>query len=62
MSGTPTRIVIENAAIATVDALDTEYSRGHVVVADNVIESVGEGPAPHWLENVSRRVNAEGIC
>ncbi|MEY9942628.1 8-oxoguanine deaminase [Streptacidiphilus sp. MAP5-3] len=54
------RIVIENAAIATVDALDTEYTRGHVVIADNVIESVGEGPAPAWLDNVVRRINAEG--
>lgn len=40
------RIVIENAAVATVDAAGTEYASGHVVVAGNVIESVGPGPAP----------------
>ncbi|MFI5529796.1 8-oxoguanine deaminase [Kitasatospora sp. NPDC051853] len=54
------RIVIENVAIATVDANDTEYARGHVVVRGNVIESVGDGPAPKWLDNVVRRVNGEG--
>ena len=54
------RIVIENAYIATVDAEDTEYARGHVVVAGNRIESVGAGPAPQWLEGVARRINAEG--
>ncbi|MED7951978.1 8-oxoguanine deaminase [Streptomyces sp. BE303] len=54
------RIVIENAAIATVDARDTEYTRGHVVILGNRIESVGEGPAPQWLDNVVRRINAEG--
>lgn len=40
------RIVIENVAIATVDAYDTEYASGHLVVAGNRIESVGAGPAP----------------
>ncbi|MFC1403689.1 MULTISPECIES: 8-oxoguanine deaminase [Streptacidiphilus] len=54
------RIVIENAAIATVDAADNEYTRGHVVIAGNRIESVGEGPAPQWLQGVVRRINAEG--
>ena len=54
------RIVIENVAIATVDADDTEYARGHVVVLGNRIESVGDGPAPQWLDNVVRRINGEG--
>ncbi|WP_329379531.1 8-oxoguanine deaminase [Streptomyces sp. NBC_01716] len=54
------RIVIENCAIATVDANDTEYASGHVVVADNLIESVGAGSAPAGLENVVRRVDATG--
>jgi cytosine/adenosine deaminase-related metal-dependent hydrolase len=54
------RIVIENAAIATVDADGNEYSRGHVVIAGNRIESVGEGRAPQWLQGVTRRINAEG--
>ncbi|MER8182127.1 8-oxoguanine deaminase [Kitasatospora sp. NPDC094015] len=54
------RIVIENVAIATVDANDTEYARGHVVILGNTIESVGDGPAPQWLDNVVRRINGEG--
>ncbi|MFF2186792.1 8-oxoguanine deaminase [Streptomyces sp. NPDC058155] len=54
------RIVIENCAIATVDANDTEYASGHVVVADNLIESVGAGRAPAGLENVVRRVDGTG--
>ncbi|MBD0695267.1 8-oxoguanine deaminase [Streptomyces sp. CBMA123] len=54
------RIVIENVAIATVDAVDTEYARGHVVILGNRIESVGDGPAPAWLDNVVRRINGEG--
>ncbi len=54
------RIVIENCAIATVDAQDTEYASGHVVIADNRIESVGAGRAPAGLENVVRRIDASG--
>lgn len=54
------RIVIENAAIATVDAQDTEYASGHVVVAGNLIESLGAGRAPEGLENVVRRIDATG--
>ncbi|MFJ5921697.1 8-oxoguanine deaminase [Kitasatospora sp. NPDC092948] len=54
------RIVIENAAIATVDAADTEYPRGHVVVLGNTIESVGDGPAPAQLPGVVRRIDGEG--
>ncbi|MFI2606814.1 8-oxoguanine deaminase [Kitasatospora sp. NPDC018619] len=54
------RIVIENVAIATVDANDTEYARGHVVLLGNTIEAVGDGPAPAWLDNVVRRINGEG--
>ncbi|MFF2655918.1 8-oxoguanine deaminase [Kitasatospora sp. NPDC058032] len=54
------RIVIEHAAIATVDAHDTEYSRGHVVVLGNRIESVGDGPAPARPDGAERRIDAEG--
>ncbi|MBB1256079.1 8-oxoguanine deaminase [Streptomyces sp. OF3] len=54
------RVVIEECAIATVDADDTEYAGGHIVVADNVIESVGAGAAPADLENVVRRVDGTG--
>ncbi|MFE2597113.1 8-oxoguanine deaminase [Streptomyces sp. NPDC057617] len=54
------RIVIENCAIATVDALDTEYASGHVVVAGNRIESVGPGAAPAGLDGVVRRIDGTG--
>ncbi|MFI5747186.1 8-oxoguanine deaminase [Streptomyces sp. NPDC051644] len=54
------RIVIENCSIATVDADDTEYASGHVVVAGNRIESVGAGRAPEGLENVVRRIDGTG--
>jgi cytosine/adenosine deaminase-related metal-dependent hydrolase len=54
------RIVIENCAIATVDADDTEHASGHIVVADKVIESAGPGRAPANLENVVRRIDGTG--
>ncbi|MFF8650361.1 8-oxoguanine deaminase [Streptomyces griseoluteus] len=54
------RIVIENCAIATVDADDTEYATGHLVLADDRIESVGPGPAPDGLTGVTRRIDATG--
>ncbi|SFK45534.1 Cytosine/adenosine deaminase [Amycolatopsis sacchari] len=38
------RTVLRNAAIATVDAEGTEYRSGHVVVEDDRIVAVGEGP------------------
>ncbi|WP_436775488.1 8-oxoguanine deaminase [Yinghuangia sp. YIM S09857] len=53
------RIVIENAVIASVDAADTEYASGHIVVAGNRIESVGEGAAPE-VTGVVRRFDASG--
>lgn len=40
-SADPQRIIIENCSIATVDAHDTEYASGYIVVADNRIESIG---------------------
>ncbi|MFJ7899698.1 8-oxoguanine deaminase [Streptomyces sp. NPDC096198] len=54
------RTVIENCAVATVDADDTEYPTGHVVVAGNRIEAVGPGAAPQGLEGVTRRIDASG--
>ncbi|HEX6352416.1 8-oxoguanine deaminase [Actinophytocola sp.] len=54
------RIVIENAAIATVDGeseAGTEYENGHVVVNDNVIEAVGPGKADGPAD---RRIDASG--
>ncbi|MEU6818009.1 8-oxoguanine deaminase [Streptomyces sp. NPDC046860] len=54
------RIVIENCAIATVDADDTEYATGHIVIAGDRIETVGAGPAPAGLTGVTRRIDATG--
>ncbi|MFE9369563.1 8-oxoguanine deaminase [Streptomyces sp. NPDC006711] len=59
-SAAPQRIVIENCAIATVDANDTEYASGYLVVADNKIESIGAGAAPKGLTNVVRRIDGTG--
>ena len=39
-------LVIDGAAIATIDPVGTEYRSGHLVVVDGVITAVGEGPAP----------------
>lgn len=51
-------MIIENAAIATVDADATEYRNGHVVVDGKVVAAVGEGPAPaHYT---GTRVDASG--
>src|SRR3954449_1146983 len=52
------RTVIENAAIATVDAAGTEHTGGHVVVDDGIIEAVGAGPAPRSAAD--RRIDASG--
>ncbi|MBV2355702.1 8-oxoguanine deaminase [Streptomyces sp. J2-1] len=54
------RTVIENCAIATVDADGTEHATGHLVLAGHRIESVGAGRAPEGLENVVRRIDATG--
>ncbi|MFJ5841276.1 8-oxoguanine deaminase [Streptomyces shenzhenensis] len=54
------RIVIENGAIATVDADDTEYASGYVVIAGHRIEAVGAGRAPEGLPDVVRRIDAAG--
>jgi cytosine/adenosine deaminase-related metal-dependent hydrolase len=59
-TSTARRIVIENCAIATVDAQDTEYAFGHVVVAGNRIESVGAGAAPAGLDRIVRRIDGTG--
>lgn len=54
------RIVIEKCAVATVDAQDTEYATGHLVVNGNRIESVGPGDAPENLPGVTRRIDGTG--
>jgi cytosine/adenosine deaminase-related metal-dependent hydrolase len=43
------RTVIEGCAIATVDADGTEFRDGHLVIDDQRIVAVGEGPAPAWI-------------
>jgi cytosine/adenosine deaminase-related metal-dependent hydrolase len=53
------RIVIENAAIATVDPFGAEYASGHVVVESGRIVAVGAGPAPDGPAP-ARRVDATG--
>lgn len=53
------RIVIENAAIATVDPFGTEHSTGHVVVESGRIAAVGAGPAP-GSPTPERSVDATG--
>ncbi|HEV2783732.1 MAG TPA: 8-oxoguanine deaminase [Actinophytocola sp.] len=51
------RIVIDGAAVATVDAEGTEHPTGHVIVHDGLIEAVGAGPAPTAGD---RRVDGRG--
>jgi cytosine/adenosine deaminase-related metal-dependent hydrolase len=41
-----TRTVIEGCAIATLDGTGTEHRDGHIVIEDDRIVAVGEGPAP----------------
>lgn len=54
------RTVIENCAVATVDAHGTEYADGHVVIAGNLIEAVGPGPAPAGAAGAAHRVDGTG--
>lgn len=55
------RIVIENATIATVDSAGTEIPSGHVVVDGNRITAVGAGPAAAASERAEeRRIDATG--
>jgi cytosine/adenosine deaminase-related metal-dependent hydrolase len=52
------RIVIDNAAISTMDDALTEYPTGHVIVEDNRILSVGQGTAP--ADPTATRIDASG--
>jgi cytosine/adenosine deaminase-related metal-dependent hydrolase len=52
------RTVIENAAIATVDASGTEIPHGYVVIEDELIVAVGEGPAP--VGDYDERIDGRG--
>ena len=51
--------VIEDAYIATVDAADTEYTNGHVVLRGNRIVAVGAGAPPSQFRDV-RPLRATG--
>ena len=46
--------VVEGCAIATVDAAGTERRDGHIVIEDDRIVAVGEGPAPAPDGDVAR--------
>ncbi|WP_239476786.1 8-oxoguanine deaminase [Nocardia arizonensis] len=50
-------LVIEGAAVATVDAAGTEFRNGHVVLHGNRIGAVGAGPAP---ASATPRVDGRG--
>ncbi|MGH3437701.1 MAG: 8-oxoguanine deaminase [Sciscionella sp.] len=52
-------LLIEGAAIATVDSGGTEYTSGHVVVDGGRIVAVGEGPAAERFAG-ARRMSAHG--
>jgi cytosine/adenosine deaminase-related metal-dependent hydrolase len=54
------RTVIENAHIATVDAVGNEYSRGHVVIDGTRIVAVGDGDADPALVQGAERIDGRG--
>ncbi len=57
----PPAWVIEQAAVATVDASGTEHASGHVVVAGGTIAAVGPGPAPAGaVPEGAHRIDAGG--
>jgi cytosine/adenosine deaminase-related metal-dependent hydrolase len=54
------RTVIENAYVATVDALGSEHDRGHVVIDGTRIVAVGSGDAPSDLLAGATRIDGTG--
>ncbi|HEX2104823.1 MAG TPA: 8-oxoguanine deaminase [Solirubrobacteraceae bacterium] len=54
------RLLIENCAIATVDAAGTEHSDGHLVVEGDRLLAVGAGPAAEDLTDGARRIDGRG--
>ncbi|MGH3098082.1 MAG: 8-oxoguanine deaminase [Streptosporangiales bacterium] len=52
------RTIIDNAAVATMDAGRTEYASGHLVLDGSRVERVGPGPAPR--ERDASYVDATG--
>jgi cytosine/adenosine deaminase-related metal-dependent hydrolase len=56
-----TRTVIEGCAIATVDAVGTEYRDGHLVIEGDRIVAVGAGSAPEGADGPeAHRINGRG--
>lgn len=56
-----TRTVIEGCAIATVDAVGTEYRDGHLVIEGERIVAVGDGSAPGDVAGPKpRRIDGRG--
>ncbi|RYP88265.1 8-oxoguanine deaminase [Nocardioides guangzhouensis] len=54
-----TRTVLDGCAVVTMDDARTEHAAGHVVLAGNRVESVGDGPAPADLPDATY-VDARG--
>jgi cytosine/adenosine deaminase-related metal-dependent hydrolase len=51
--------VVDGCHVVTMDEARSEYASGHVVVQDNRITSVGDGPGPRDLDN-ARHVDGSG--
>ncbi len=54
------RTVIENCAVATVDAARSEHESGHVVIEGNRLAAVGSGPAPGDPSKETQRIDGGG--
>jgi cytosine/adenosine deaminase-related metal-dependent hydrolase len=52
-------IVIEGAAVATVNAAGDEYAEGHLIAEDGRITAIGSGAAPTTVDG-ARRVDGRG--
>jgi len=52
------RTVIDGCAIATVDAIGSEYRDGHIVIEGDRLVAVGEGSAPEGRD--ARRIDGRG--
>jgi cytosine/adenosine deaminase-related metal-dependent hydrolase len=51
-------VILEGCAVATVDGAATEYREGHIVIQNDMITAVGEGPADEHPG--ARRIDARG--
>jgi cytosine/adenosine deaminase-related metal-dependent hydrolase len=55
------RTVIEGCAVATVNAAGDEHDAGHIVIEDDLILAVGDGPAPAYDDGEPvRRIDGSG--